>query len=85
MIDLRPYDRVFVPLAAMRLAVAVVFLSVLVAGNTDKSAPVSTKKEHPVALSVTDSDPTLESIEDMVGKVPGGNPSRRGRFPLAEI
>ena len=60
-------------------------MSEAAAGNTDKSAPVSTKKEHPETLSVTDRAPTHESIEEMVeGEEPGVNPSRRERFPKAD-
>ena len=74
------------PFAAMRLAEMGVFLSEAAAGNTDKSASVSTKREHPEALSVTDKAPTLESIEEMDegGGMPGVSPSRRGRFPQEE-
>ena len=70
------------PFVAIRLVEMGVFLSEAAAGNTDKSAPVSTKKEHPEVLSVTDKAPTLESMEEMEeGEVPGVNPSRRERFP----
>ena len=70
------------PLAAIRLAEAGIFLSWAQAGSTERSAPVSTKKERPDSSSITDKDPTLESIEDMCEEgVPGVNPSRRARFP----
>ena len=36
------------------------------AGNTDRSAPVSTRKDCPDDLSVTDRAPALESIEEML-------------------
>ena len=52
-------------LAATRLAEVQTFMSLAEAGNTDKSAPVSTKNEHPDRLSITDKAPTLESIEEM--------------------
>ena len=73
----------------MRLGLCVVlevvvertFLSSGEAGNTDKSAPVSTKKERPDSLSITDNAPTtLESMDEMVVGAPGVNPSRRWRF-----
>ena len=71
------------PFAAMRLVEIGVYLSAEAAGNTDKSAPVSTRKEHPEAQSLMVNEPTLESIEEIaVGEgVPGVKPSRRDRFP----
>ena len=74
-----------IPLAATRLADTGVLLSPTEAGKTDTSAPVSTNKDHPDKLSVTDREPTLESIEDMAGdEVPGVSPSWRVRFPKEE-
>lgn len=49
-----PYVAIADPLAAMRLGPRDFFLSVFVAGKTDSSAPVSTKKERPEMISVTE-------------------------------
>ena len=65
--DRDPKDLMLDPLAATKLEDGGVFLSSEEAGNTERSAPVSTKKERPEILSRTDRDPTLESIEEMVG------------------
>ena len=60
-----PYDLMVEPLAATKLAEAATFLSSGEAGKTDRSAPVSTKKGRFETVSNTDSDPTLESIEEI--------------------
>ena len=73
-------------LAAMRLEDAGNFLSSVEAGNTDKSAPVSTRKERPESSSITDKEPALESIEEIWEELelPGVSPSRRECFPTEE-
>ena len=63
--DLRPKDLIAVPLAAMRLAEGGILFSSTVAGNTEISAPVSTRKERPDNPSHTDREPTLESMEEI--------------------
>ena len=84
-----PKDLMVEPLAATRLEEEGAFISSAEAGNTDKSAPVSTRKARPESLSSTDNDPTLEpmSMEEIWGdeEVPGASSSRRGRFPPAAL
>ena len=83
LMDRDPKALMLDPLAATKFEEDGAFLSLEEAGNTERSAPVSTKKERPEILSNTDKDPTLESIEEMIGGwvVPGASSSRRERFP----
>ena len=77
-----PKDLMVEPFAATRLEDVGAFLSTEEAGNTERSAPVSTRKARPESLSSTDKEPTLESIEEICGEwLPGASSSRRERFP----
>ena len=68
------------PLAATRLVLSgLVFFT---AGNTEMSAPVSTKNALFDSSSHTDSVPGGAAVMTLIcGEVPGAIAARRGRFP----
>ena len=83
-----PYVWIEDPLAARSLAADLLFFCAAVAGNTETSAPLSTRKERRCLWQKTERAPWLvevEEREEMVGVVPGAlNDSRPPRFPKPE-
>ena len=83
-----PKVRIEVPLAATRRPeLADGGLSTRETGKTDTSAPLSTRKSLPEALSRRDMAPPEWEMEEIEGEedVPGAIAARRDRFPEAAL